>query len=220
MDQGSANTSIIAEAKDFVKSFFKNEYSGHDYYHTLRVYELARKIAVAENANMEIVSLASLLHDVDDVKISPETHGTKANAVAFLKRENVSDDVISRICTIIEQVSFCGVDSVVPSTIEGKCVQDADRLDALGAIGIARTFAYGGNHNRDIYDPEIPPVTGLTKEEYKTHVSPTLNHFYEKLFLLKDMMNTETARRIAERRDEYMRAYVDEFMLEWDSEDC
>lgn len=211
---------LIDRTKEYVREFFKGEYSGHDYYHTVRVFELARKIAEEEGADIEIVSLAALLHDVDDAKISPDTYAGKVNAVSFLKKEHVSDEDIDKIVEIIEQVSFCGVDSAVPSTIEGKCVQDADRLDALGAIGIARTFAYGGNHNRDIYDPDVLPELGMNKEEYRNHVSTSLNHFYEKLFLLKDMMNTDTAMKIAARREEYMRAYVDEFLREWNSEDC
>ena len=219
-DRGPLMDNLIEKTKEYVREFFRGEYSGHDYYHTIRVYELAKKIAEVENADIRIVSLAALLHDVDDAKISPDTYKDKVNAVAFLKKEDVSDNEIGRIVEIIDQISFLGTDSVVPSTIEGKCVQDADRLDALGAIGIARAFAYGGNHDRDIYDPDVPPVLGMTKEEYRRHESTSLNHFYEKLFLLKDMMNTATALKIADRREKYMRAYLDEFLREWSAEDC
>lgn len=210
---------IIESAMNYLKLFFENEFSGHDYFHSLRVYELAKRIAKIESANVEIVSLAALLHDVDDIKLSPATYKNKSNAVTFLKKEKVSDSDISRICNIIDEVSFNGADSIVPSTIEGKCVQDADRLDALGAIGIARTFAYGGTHNRDIYNPTIQPVLGMTKDEYRNHVSTSINHFYEKLFLLKDMMNTRSAYKIAEKREGYMRAFIEEFMLEWNGID-
>ena len=130
-----------------------------------------------------------------------------------MKEQCVSDDNIERICKIIDEVSFAGNYSVIPSTVEGKCVQDADRLDALGAIG------NGGNHNRAIYDPAIVPKFGMSKDEYQDHVTTSINHFYEKLFLLKDMMSTYTGRKIAEKRERFMREYVDEFMAEWDGKD-
>lgn len=210
---------MIAEAVNYIKNIFQNDFSGHDYFHSLRVYRVAGTIAEQENADMEIVSLAALLHDVDDRKLSPDTHEKKEHAVSFLKEQCVSDKKIERICQIIDEVSFAGNDSVIPSTIEGKCVQDADRLDALGAIGIARAFAYGGSHDRAIYDPVIVPKLGMSKEEYQDHVTTSINHFYEKLFLLKDMMNTDTGRKMAEKREKFMRAYVDEFMTEWDGKD-
>ncbi len=211
---------IIAEAIKFIETIFKNDFSGHDYFHSLRVYNIARTIAEKEGADIDIVSLAALLHDVDDIKLSPQTYEKKENAVKFLKSKNVSDIVITQICNVIDEMSFNGIDSVVPSTIESKCVQDADRLDALGAIGIARVFAYGGSHNREMYNPDILPVMGMSKEEYRNHVSTSINHFYEKLFLLKDMMNTSSGKEIAGKRESYMKSYVEEFMLEWDGKDC
>ena len=207
---------IICNALDFVKRVFEEEYSGHDYYHTYRVFRTATRIAEAEGAEIRIVQLGALLHDVDDVKLSPETHENKVKARAFLREQGVEEPEIEKICHIIDQVSFRGTDSVKPDSLEGQCVQDADRLDAIGAIGVARTFAYGGNHNRPMYDPEIPPKTHMSAEEYRKHVSPTLNHFYEKLFFLKDLMTTETAKKMAEARDRYMREFVDQFLAEWD----
>lgn len=210
---------VIENAIEYVKQIFANDCSGHDYYHTMRVYRLAVQIAKEENADMLIVQLAALLHDVDDAKLSPETYATKKNAVDFMESNSVDNEMIEVVCKIVEEVSFVGTDSVVPSTIEGKCVQDADRLDAIGAIGIARTFAYGGSKGRKIYDPEIKPLVNMSKEEYcQNQNSTSINHFYEKLLLLKDMMNTETAKRMAEHRQAVMGAYLEEFMLEWEGE--
>ena len=207
---------IIDDAIAYVKQVFENDFSGHDFFHTLRVYKMATRIAEKENADLLTVQLAALLHDVDDFKLSPETHANKDRAVGFLCEHGVEKAVISTICKIISEVSFRGTDSVTPSTIEGKCVQDADRLDAMGAIGIARTFAFGGNRNQAIYDPDVKPLSNMNESQYKNHVSTTFNHFYEKLFLLIDLMNTATAKEIAKERDEYMRAFVDEFLAEWD----
>ncbi|MCH5148727.1 MAG: HD domain-containing protein [Clostridiales bacterium] len=210
------DNAIIDDAICFVKNIFEDDHSGHDYFHTLRVYNTATKIAIKENAHLLTVQLAALLHDVDDIKLSPQTHKYKDRAVSFLKEHGVSPEIIMTICDIISEISFKGTDTVVPKTIEGKCVQDADRLDAIGAIGIARAFAYGGNHNSVIHDPDIKPAVNMNADEYRNHVSTTLNHFYEKLFLLKDMMNTEAAKEIAQQRDEYMKAYIAEFLDEWD----
>lgn len=177
---------------------------------------MATRIAEQENANLIIVQLAALLHDVDDIKLSPETYDNKDRAVEFLRKHDISEAMIQNICGIIGEVSFNGTDSVTPETIEGRCVQDADRLDAMGAIGIARAFAYGGNHNRIIYDPEIKPTENMNAEKYQSHFSTTINHFYEKLFRLKSLMNTDTAKKISEQRDDYMKTYISEFLNEWD----
>lgn len=206
---------LISATIEYVKDVFATDFSGHDFFHTMRVYQMATKIAMEEKADLQIVQLAALLHDVDDRKLSPETCENKDRAVAYMRSKGLSEDTITRVKDIIGEVSFVGTDSVVPKTLEGKCVQDADRLDALGAMGIARAFAYGGNHNRVMYDPEIPPALNMGKEEYQNHVSTTVNHFYEKLFLLKDMMNTGCAKRIAGHREQYMREYIDEFLAEW-----
>lgn len=210
------DNAIIDDALKYVKQAFRDDYSGHDYFHTVRVYKLATTIAKEEHADLLTVQLAALLHDVDDVKLSPQTHTNKDNAVAFLREHGVPQATITRICDIIGEVSFRGTDSVTPATVEGKCVQDADRLDAIGAIGIARTFAYGGNHNRVLHDPDEKPLLHMNEAEMRNHISTTVNHFYEKLFLLKDMMSTATARKIAQQRHEYMQAYIAEFLDEWD----
>ena len=208
------NKEIIARATAYVKEKFENEYSGHDWFHTLRVFRTATRIAEAEGADIVTVQLAALLHDVDDRKLSPETHTEKTNARGFLSANNVDEGKTEEICRIIGEISFA--ESCIPSTLEGKCVQDADRLDAIGAIGIARAFAYGGNHNRLMYHPDIAPNPNMSKEEYIKSNSTTVNHFYEKLFKLTDMMNTDTAKQIAKERDEYMKAFIAEFLDEWE----
>ncbi len=205
---------IIDRAAAYVREKFENEYSGHDWFHTLRVFKTATRIAEAEGAGLVTVQLAALLHDVDDRKLSPETYEEKANARSFLSANNVDESRIDEICRIIGEISFA--ESCVPSTLEGKCVQDADRLDAIGAIGIARAFAYGGNHNRLMYHPDIAPNPNMSKEEYIKSNSTTVNHFYEKLFKLTDMMNTDTAKLIAKERDAYMRDFIAEFLDEWE----
>ncbi len=209
---------IIEDAIDYIKDFFVDEYSGHDYWHTMRVYRMAVKLAEIEKADLFIVKLAALLHDIDDIKISPLTAAGKLNAMVFMAEHEVDNDVIDKVCEIIDENSFRGLDSVVPATIEGKCVQDADRLDAIGAIGIARAFTYGGSRRRILYDPEQKPLMDMNAAEYRRHMSTTVNHFYEKLFKLKDMMNTDAAKKLAEHREKIMKDYLDEFMLEWDGE--
>lgn len=210
------NKSIVDDAFEFVRNTFKDDYSGHDYFHTLRVYKMAVRIAEQEHADLLTVQLAALLHDVDDIKLSPETYANKDRAVDFLRKHGISGTMITTICNIISEVSFRGTASTAPETVEGKCVQDADRLDAMGAIGIARAFAYGGNHNRIIYDPGIKPAVSMNADEYQSHRSTTINHFYEKLFQLKGLMNTDTAKKIAEQREDYMKSYISEFLDEWD----
>ena len=205
----------VREAAAFAEKVFREDHSGHDVSHTMRVYRTATALAEAEGAEVPVAQLAALLHDVDDRKLSPETSEKKDRAAAFLREQGVDAETAERVLGIIGEVSFRGTDSVTPESIEGKCVQDADRLDAIGAVGIARAFAYGGSRGRAMYDPEIPPENGMDAERYYASESTTLNHFHEKLFLLKDMMNTRTARELAAERDRFMRAYVDEFLKEW-----
>ena len=192
---------IIKNCLTYIKDYFKNESSGHDYFHTLRGYKIATHIAKKEKANEDIVQLAALLHDVDDYKLSKNTYKNKDNARKFLEDNNLEENKINLICKIIDEISFKGTDSITPTSLEGKVVQDADRLDAIGAIGIARCFTFGGHHNRVMYDPEVTPNLSMNETEYRNHVSTTLNHFYEKLFKLKDLMNTTTAKKMAISRD-------------------
>lgn len=207
---------VIQKTQEFVKEVFEKEFSGHDYFHTERVFKLATQLAKEEDCDVFVVQLAALLHDVDDYKLSRETYEHKDRAVDFLNKVGMSQEIISEVCHIIEDVSFKGSDSKTPDSIEGMCVQDADRLDAIGAIGIARCFTFGGHHNRILYDPSIQPNLNMDEQTYRNHVSTTLNHFYEKLFLLENMMNTKSAKRLAKHRQKVMKDYVEEFLLEWD----
>ena len=205
---------IITRAEKFVREFFAKDASGHDAWHTFRVRSLALRLAEMEGADPLTVELAALLHDVDDRKLSPQTHETLGNAVGFLRKENVEEARIGQICAIIRALSFSS--GQVPESLEGRVVQDADRLDAIGAIGIARTFAYGGAHGRAIHLPEEAARPDLSREEYAARASTGINHFYEKLLLLKDLMNTASARRMAEARHRYMLDYLEEFQAEWE----
>ncbi|MBQ7249222.1 MAG: HD domain-containing protein [Deltaproteobacteria bacterium] len=205
---------IITRAEKFVREFFAKDASGHDAWHTFRVRSLALRLAEMEGADPLTVELAALLHDVDDRKLSPQTHETLGNAVGFLRKENVEEARIGQICAIIRALSFSS--GLVPESLEGRVVQDADRLDAIGAIGIARTFAYGGAHGRAIHLPEEAARPDLSREEYAARASTGINHFYEKLLLLKDLMNTASARRMAEARHRYMLDYLEEFQAEWE----
>jgi uncharacterized protein len=193
-------TEAESAALRYAREFFKGDASGHDFSHTERVYRTALRLAEEERADRETVALAALLHDVDDRKISPETAESKKNAAAFLKSHGVDDKKAAQVLEIIGDISFSG--GRVPGTIEGKCVQDADRLDAVGAVGIARTFAFGGSRGRAIYDED-------------NIAECSIGHFYDKLLKLKDLMNTESARAIAQERDSFMRAFLDEFFDEW-----
>lgn len=208
--------STVNAALAYARAFFEGEASGHDFWHTWRVWKTAERLAEAEGADGETVALAALLHDVDDAKLSPATAADKANAVGFLRQQGLAEDRIAAIVHIIEQVSYKGEDSAVPDSLEGQCVQDADRLDAIGAIGIARTFAFGGSRGRIIWDPESRPRTHLREADYRSDGGCTLNHFYEKLLLLRDMMNTPAARAMAEHRHQVMTDYLAEFYAEWE----
>lgn len=213
------NAEIIARTKEFVKQTLKNAEGGHDWFHTQRVYNNSLHIAAKETVDDFVVSLGALLHDIADSKFhdGDETIGPQL-AREFLFKQNVDSNSIEHVINIIENMSFkSSLDGERNfSSPELKVIQDADRLDAIGAIGIARCFNYGGYKNRKLFDPSIKPNLNLSKEEYKTSDAPTINHFYEKLLLLKDMMNTKTGKQIAEKRHEFMKNYLEQFYKEWD----
>ncbi|MDD6285643.1 MAG: HD domain-containing protein [Methanobacteriaceae archaeon] len=205
------------ELMDDVEEIFENDYGGHDFFHTLRVMRIAKYIAKIEGANTEIVELASLLHDVDDYKITGKNMDSVENACKLMNKYNIDKQVQLQVTDIIKTVSFKANDTEIPSSLEGKVVQDADRLDALGAIGIARAFAYGGSRGNMIYNPNSKPNLNMNSDEYVKNKTTTINHFYEKLLLLKDMMNTETGYNIAIKRDQFMRDFLEEFYREWNN---
>ena len=209
--------SVIENTINFVKKQLENAESGHNWFHMERVYNNALLIAKEETCDLEVVQLAALLHDIADSKFhdGDETVGPKV-ARAFLSSENVLVETINHVVAIIENISFKGGNFEKKFTSkELEIVQDADRLDAIGAVGIARTFNYGGYKNREIYNPEIAPNLNMNKEEYKNSTAPTINHFYEKLLLLKDKMNTETGKKIAQQRHDFMETFLEQFYNEW-----
>jgi uncharacterized protein len=212
---------IIQKTAAHVRQILEGEGSGHDWWHIHRVHHTALRIAKEEGADTFIVQLAALLHDIADWKFhgGDETAGPKA-ARAWLESLGVDEAAISHVTGIIKDISFKGAGvQTAMRTKEGMIVQDADRLDAIGAIGIARTFAYGGHKNREMYNPGQKPVMHQSFEDYKKNQSHTINHFYEKLLLLKNRMNTATAKRIAESRHAVMERYLEQFYKEWDAKD-
>jgi uncharacterized protein len=195
---------MIEKAKLFARQIFSGDASGHDFDHTLRVCRMAVRLAREEGADVQTVALAALLHDVDDRKISPQTCENLDNARRFLRENGADDEKIRQITDIISRISFSG--GGVPDSIEGKCVQDADRLDAIGAVGIARTFAFGGSRGRRLHDPAGEDNTS------------SIAHFHEKLLLLKDRMNTPTGKALAMQRHDYMLSFLEQFHAEWAGE--
>ena len=211
---------IVNKTILFVKSKLENAEGGHDWFHIERVYKNALLIAEGEICDLNVVKLGALLHDIADSKFhqGDESIGPKM-ALEFLENLNVDPETIQHVINIIENISFKGGNTEKTfSSIELNIVQDADRLDAIGAIGIARTFNYGGFKNRPLYNPNIAPKLRMSKEEYKNNEAPTLNHFYEKLLLLKDKMTTETGKKIAQERHRYMEGFLSQFYAEWDGE--
>jgi uncharacterized protein len=212
MDQSA----VIDKTVNFVRETLQNAEGGHDWWHIYRVWTNAKLIAKAEHADLLTIELAALLHDIADSKfhngdenIGPETAGK------FLRSINVDEETVIHVQQIIRHISFkSGFDKPSFHSIELDIVQDADRLDAIGAIGIARTFSYGGFKGREIYNPEIKPSLNMSKSEYKNSTAPSINHFYEKLLLLKEKMNTATGRALAQQRHVFMLSYLDQFYSE------
>ena len=209
---------IIDKTCRFVEEKLAGEASGHDWWHIYRVWNLAKKIAGQEGASLMVVELAALLHDIADWKFHDGDENKGPQMVEqFLAANHVERRVIDPVIEIVASISYKGAGVPTPmKTLEGKVVQDADRLDAIGALGIARTFAYGGYKNRLIYHPEEKPVLHQSFDDYKKNQGHTINHFYEKLLLLKDRMNTASGKRLAEARHQFMQAYLDQFYREWD----
>ena len=205
---------------NFVKEKLEGAEAGHDWFHIERVWKLSKKIAEKEGGNLEVIELSALLHDIADPKFhnGDETLALKISQ-NFLEELHVEGELIEQVLFVIKNISFKNrAEAPENPPLELQIVQDADRLDAIGAIGIARTFNFGGFKNNLMYHPEIKPNLGMNKEEYKKSNGTTINHFYEKLLLLKDLMNTETAKKIASERHNFMLQFLDEFYKEWNME--
>lgn len=210
---------IINNTVQYVREKLEGEASGHDWWHVYRVWKMAQNIGQKENVDMFVVELAALLHDIADFKFhdGDENMGAKISR-EWLEGQGAEEEIIEHVCDIVKNVSFKGakVESGI-KTKEGMVVQDADRLDAMGAMGIARTFAYGGSKNREIYNPEINPELHDSFEKYKNSNGSSINHFYEKLLLLKNLMNTESGKEFAQGRHEIMEKFLKDFLNEWES---
>lgn len=211
--------SLVLQTSTYVRAVFEGDSSGHDWWHIYRVWQTARRLAQEEAADLQMVELAALLHDLDDWKLSPESGGQPLRAEAWLRSQAAPPALSAAVLDIIRRVSFkgAGVPDEMP-TLEGKIVQDADRLDALGAIGIARAFAYGGSKGRVLYDPQEEPAWYENFAQYQAGTGSSLSHFYEKLFLLKDRLHTPAARHLAEQRHAFMQAFVERFLAEWEGQ--
>lgn len=208
---------LIENTVEFVKEKLKGAEAGHDWYHIERVWKLSKKIAETEDCDLEVVELAALLHDIADPKFhnGDETVALKVSR-EFLENQQTSENVIEKVLFIIKNISFKNrAEAPENLPVELKIVQDADRIDAIGAIGVARTFNFGGFKNNLMYDPEIKPKLNMSKDEYKKSNGTTINHFYEKLLLLKDLMNTRKGKEIAAERHSFMLQFLDQFYKEW-----
>ncbi len=218
-----SNQQIIDKTIEFVKETLKGAEGGHDWFHIQRVFNNTKKIAETEKVDILVVTLGALLHDIADAKFhdGDETVGPRL-AKEFLESLRVTEEVVTAVIQIIENISFKNSlekkGDAPFSSAELQVVQDADRLDAIGAIGIARAFNYGGFKNRELYNPSIAPNLQMSKEAYKKSTSPTINHFYEKLLLLKDTMNTDTGKKMAEERHRFMEIFLEQFYKEWNGQ--
>ena len=215
------NSELVKRVATLARNFHLSDTTGHDWWHIYRVWNLSKYIAQHENADALVVEVAALLHDMDDHKIPGADAKNFPNARNTLLSLNADSLLVEKVVEVISQVSFkgAGVDTT-PTSLEACVVQDADRIDAIGAIGVARAFAYGGSKNRELYNPEIQPILHNSFEEYKSSKGSTLNHFYEKLLLLIDLLNTNTAKQIAQQRHAYMQQFVEQFLDEWNMRDA
>jgi uncharacterized protein len=209
---------VIQQVKEQIKSQFENDSSGHDWFHVERVWKIAKQIAEQEKANFFVTELGALLHDIADHKFVDNFEEESVKRThQILKPLGVENDIISEVTHIVLNCSFKGgVDKNKMKSIEGKIVQDADKLDAIGAIGIARTFAFGGKFESLLYHPDIKPINHQSLESYQNNRTHTINHFYEKLLLLKDLMHTSTAKQIAMQRHQFMEQFLEQFYNEWE----
>lgn len=214
------DNNFVQQVAIHVVAFHKGDTTGHDWWHVWRVWNLAKRIAQREGANMLVVELSALLHDTDDHKLANADGENLPNARKILLACKADNNLVDKVVGVIKQVSFkgAGVDTT-PTSIEACVVQDADRLDAIGAIGVARAFAYGGSKHRELYNPNQKPVQHSSFDEYKSAKGTTLNHFYEKLLLLKNRLNTQTAKDLASARHKYMQGFVEQFLVEWNLDD-
>jgi uncharacterized protein len=212
------DTQVINKTADYMKEHLSKDNSGHDWWHTYRVWGIGKNIATSEGANLYVVELACLLHDIADYKFynGDEEIGPRL-AGEWLQKLSVETPIINHVTDIISKVSFSNMINKI-NTLEGQCVQDADRLDAIGAIGIARCFAFGGFKGSVMYDPSIQANINMSKEEYKKGNTTQINHFYEKLLLLKDRMNTSTGKKMAEDKHKFMEIFLEQFYKEWNIE--
>jgi uncharacterized protein len=211
------NEELILRTAEHVRTLLQHDSSGHDWWHIHRVWKMAIRLAREEQAEPFVVELAALLHDLDDWKLHPQSDGRPFRAEGWLRELGVDPRVRDHVCAILTHLSFkgAGVGNGI-STLEGRVVQDADRLDALGAVGLARAFAYGGSRGRAMHDPAQEPTLHATFEAYRQNQGTTLNHFHEKLLLLKDRMNTAAGKRLAEARHAYLEGFLERFLAEWD----
>lgn len=209
---------LIQKAEMWVQELFKEDSTGHDWYHTDRVRKNARMIAQEEEGDIFICELASLLHDAGDDKFHDSEESGRAFVVSWLEAENVTPAIINKVMGVIDTVSFKGGNNRQPDSIEGKIVQDADRLDAIGAVGIARTFMYAGNKGDAMHIPHISPRGEMTKKEYREGTSTSINHFYEKLLTLASHMKTKTGQDLAKKRHEFLEVYLGQFHAEWEGQ--
>lgn len=209
---------IIQDTEQFVQSVLGGDTSGHDWWHIYRVVQMTERITAAEGANRFVTVMAALLHDVADEKLNDSKEAGMRKVIDWLDTQPIDEQDTQHILEIIATMSYNGGNNPPVRTLEGQIVQDADRLDAIGAISIARVFVYSGHTGRPIHDPDIPVRTSMTPEQYRNEKSTAINHFHEKLLKLKDMINTPAARIIAEERHRYMQEYVDRFYQEWNGE--